>query len=292
VATGPNGKSYPTWHAQIDPVYWCYHRHEHGSDPKHFATKQQPLFGYVAAAHGMDEVHQGFKNIVFDAADGHRWMVTHHFGTAGLARACARFHTVGIQVCRASDGLLLADLHFMGDFGRAVVNRTQEPLTPPSCPDQFAEAQADGSTGIRQLPAQSAGSVFYEPWRSDSRGNVLGLTGTFTNNNPDPIVICNTAVCDRPVATGNSGSLRFFTPNDGFGLVAGANTGTFYTDAHGKRLMNKGETGAVQQYVSPGVRLSPRYGHHWDVYGWGRPFVFAASGANPTNREGSLGTPN
>jgi hypothetical protein len=188
--------------------------------------------------------------------------------------------------------LLLADLHFMGDFGRAVVNSTQEPLTPPSCPNQFAEAQADGSTGIRQLPAQSAGSVSYEPWRLDSRGNVLGLTGTFTNNNPDAIVICNTAVCDRPVVTGNSGSLRFFTPNDGFGLVAGGNTGTFYTDALGKRLVNKGEAGAVQQYVAPGVRLSPRYGHHWDVNGWGRPFVFAASGANPTNREGSLGTPN
>jgi hypothetical protein len=292
VATGPDGKSYPTWHPQIDPVYWCYHRHEHGSDPKHFSTKQQPLFGYVAAAHGMDEVHQGFKNFVFDDPDGQRWMVTHHFGTAGLARACNRFHTVGIQICRASDGLLLANLHFMGDFGRAVVNRTQEPLTPPSCPDQFAEAQADRSTGIRQLPAQSAGSVAYEPWRFDSRGNVLGLTGTFTVNNPDAIVICNNAVCDQPVKTGSSGSFRFFTPNDGFGLAADSNTGTFYTDAHGKRLVGQGEAGAVQQYVRPGVRLSPRAGHYFDIDAWGRPFVFAAPGGNPTNREGSLGTPN
>jgi hypothetical protein len=42
------------------------------------------------------------------------------------------------------------------------------------------------------------------------------------------------------------------------------------------------------------VRLSPRAGHHWDVNAWGRPFVFAATdpGVNPTNREGSLGTPN
>jgi hypothetical protein len=293
VATGPDGKSYPTWHPQIDPVYWCYHRHEHGSDPKHLATDHKPLFGYVAAAAGMDEVHQGFKNIVFDDPDGHRWMVTHHFGTAGLARACTRFHTVGIMVCRASDGRLLADLHFMGDFGRAVVNRTQEPLTPPSCPDQFAQAEADRSTGIRQLPAQSAGSVAYEPWRLDgSAGAVLGVTGTFTNNNPDGIVICNTAVCDRPVVTGNSGSFRFFTANDGFGLAPTDNTGAFYTDANGTRLMNKGEAGAVEQYLDPAARLSPKAGHYFDVNAWGRPFVFAAPGADPTNREDSLGTPN
>ena len=187
--------------------------------------------------------------------------------------------------------MLLADLHFMGDFGRAVVNRTQEPLTPPSCPNQFAEAQADGSTGIRQLPAQSAGSVFYEPWRTDSRGNVLGLTGTFTVNDPDPIVICNTAVCDRPVVTGNSGSLRFFTPNDGFGLAAGGNTGTFYTDAHGKRLVNKGEAGAVQQYVARECACLRGMGTTGMSTG-GAAFIFAADGANPTNREGSLGTPN
>jgi hypothetical protein len=160
--------------------------------PSDAAVRWAQKLAQDAAAAGMDEVHQGSKNIVFDDADGQRWMVTHHFGTAGLARACTRFHTVGIGIRRAIDGLLLADLHFMGDFGSAVVNRTQEPLTPPSCPDQFAEAQADPSTGIRQLPARSAGSVFYEPWRSDSADNMLGLTGTFTVNATDAIVICNT----------------------------------------------------------------------------------------------------
>ena len=88
-----------------------------------------------------------------------------------------------------------------------------------------------------------------------------GSRARFTFNNPDPIVICNTAVCDQPIATGKSGSFRFFTPNDGFGLVAGGNTGTFYTDAHGKRLVSKGEAGAVEQYVRSGS--APLPGGEW-----------------------------
>jgi hypothetical protein len=296
VAAGPDGKAYPTWHHLIEPVYWCYHRHEHGSNPQHFAPQQQPLFGYVAAAHGMNEAHEGFKTSVFDDGRGNRWMITHHFGTAGLARACNRFHTVGIAVRRASDNLLLADLHLMADFGRAVVNATQAPLTPPTCPDQAADALAAGSTGIRQLPAQSAGPVFYEPWRFHATRNVLGLTGTLTFNTPDPIVICNTATCDQPIATGKSGSDRFLTPNDGFGLVAGANTGTFYTDALGKRLVSKGEAGAVRQYVHPAARLALTpgggNGHYFDLNAWGQPFIFGKPTNIPTNREGSIGAKN
>jgi hypothetical protein len=292
VATGPDGKAYPTWHHQIEPVYWCYHRHEHGSNPQHFAPNHAPLFGYAAAAHGMNEAHEGFKTYVFDDAAGNRWMVTHHFGTAGLARACNRFHTVGIAVRRASDNLLLADLHFMADFGRAVVNRTQAPLTPPTCPKQAADAVAAGSTGIRQLPVQAGGPIFYEPWRFAPSANVLGLTGNLTFNNPDAIVICNTAVCDQPVTTGKSGSTRFLTPNDGFGLVAGANTGTFYTDVLGKRRLAAGTAGAVRQYVRPGVRLAPRNAHYFDLKAWGQPFVIGQPTNIPTNREGSIGAKN
>jgi hypothetical protein len=302
MTTGPDGKTYPTWHHQIDPIYWCYHRHEHGSDPQHFAPNHVPLFGYVAAADGMDEVHQGFKTYVFDDGRGNRWMVTHHFGTAGLARACNRFHTVGIAVRRASDNLLLADLHLMADFGRAVVNATQAYLTPPTCPKQAAEALAAGSTGIRQLPVQTGGPVFYEPWRFDAfdafdaRENALGLTGTLTFNTPDGIVICNTAVCDQPVTTGKSGSARFLTPNGGFGLVAGVNTGTFYTDAQGKRRLAAGTAGAVQQYVRPGVSLAltpgGSNGHYFDLKAWGQPFVFGTPTNIPTNREGSIGAKN
>ena len=120
----------------------------------------------------------------------------------------------------------------------------------------------------------------------------LGLTGTFTFNNPDAIVICNTAVCDQPVTTGKSGSTRFLTPNDGFGLVAGANTGTFYTDVLGKRRLAAGTAGAVRQYVRPGVRLAPRNAHYFDLKAWGQPFVIGQPTNIPTNREGSIGAKN
>ena len=86
---------------------------------------------------------------------------------------------------------------------------------------------------------------------------------------PDAIVICNAAVCDRSVDTGNSGNFRFFTANDGFGLAADGNTGTFYTDAQGKRLVRQGEAGAVKRYVKPAACLSPRPGHYFDVNAWG-----------------------
>ena len=293
--TGPDGRTYATWHPQIDPVYWCYHRHEHGSDPAHFDRDHRPLFGYSAAAHGMDEPHQGFKNIVVDDDAGNVWMITQHFGTAGLARACNRFHTVDIAVRRRSDGELLADIHLMGDFGKAVVNATDQPLTPPTCPNQADEAKE--SFGVRKLPVKSEGGTGYEPWRVDFAGNILGLQDSFTINNPDAIVICNTPTCNAPVTTGSSGSFRFFTPNNRFGIVAGTNKGVFFTDVSGKKLMREGEPGAVRQFVKPGLSLQTLIagggnGHYYDVHGWGLPYVYSKTGSGPANREGSLQAPN
>ena len=238
VATGPDGKAYPTWHHLIDPVYWCYHRHEHGSNPAEFDSNKKPVFEYSASKHGMTEAHAGFKNHVFDSADGTRWMITHHFGTAGLARACVAFHTVDIAVKRVSTGELLADLHFMGDFGQAVVNSTHVPLTPPTCPDQ-AKLAAD-SVGVRMIPSQADGAITYEPWRVDLGKLILGFEGGFTINNPDAMVICNSSRCDQGVVTGETGSKRFFTVNRDslgrlFAIAAGARTGEFYTDVMGGR---------------------------------------------------------
>src|SRR5262249_17923534 len=150
--------------------------------------------------HGMAEPHTGFKTYVFDSQTGTRWMVTHHFGTGGIARACTRFHTVDVAVRSLATGELLADLHLMGDFGKSVVNNTQVPLSPPSCPDQAALAA--GSSGIRMIPSSADGAVGYEPWRTDFGGTILGLQESFTVNTPDGLVICNSSVCDQAVTTG------------------------------------------------------------------------------------------
>jgi hypothetical protein len=297
VATGPDGKSYPTWHHLIDPVYWCYHRHEHGTNPVWFSGDKKPLFGYTCGRHGMTEPHQGYKNFVFDSNDGTRWMVTHHFGTAGLGRACNRFHTTDIVVRSIASGEILADLHIMGDFGKAVVNSSGKALTPPTCPDQAV--QAAQSHGIRKLPSQADGATMYEPWRVALNSEVFGFIASFTINNPDAMVICNNSTCDQPVVTGATGSKRFFTPNgdargNRFGIVAGENSGVFYTDVHGTKVVSSSDPQAVPQYIKPGARMQVLHNgtHFYDVHAWGKKFVPNATDGNPTDREGSIQAPN
>jgi hypothetical protein len=281
----------------IDPVYWCYHRHEHGTNPKWFGGGKKPVFDYTASKHGMSEPHAGFKNYVLDSQDGTRWMITHHFGTAGLARACSRFHTVDIAVKSIATGELLADLHFMGDFGKSVVNSTGVSLTPPTCPDQATLAK--DSHGIRKLPSKADGAMGYEPWRLSMPNSIVDFIASFTVNNPDAMVICNNSTCDQPVVTGGSGSKRFFTPNgdaygNRFGIVAGKYSGEFYTDVHGTKIVSSSDPGAVRQYIKPGAKmqvLSPGT-HFWDVYAWGKKLVPNVKDANATNREGSIQAPN
>lgn len=297
--TDPDGGRWPTWHHQIDPVYWCYHRHEHGSNPEAFHRDHKPLYGYSTAAHGysqdMQEAHPGFKTYVLDDRAGNRWMITQHFGTTGLARACQRFHTVDIAVRRRSDGLLLADLHVMADYGKSLVNNTDQPFRPASCPNQ---ADVTGS-GTRKLPTQASGYVGYEPWRFDQRGNVMGLIGSFTVNTPDTVAYCNDATCSRAVQTRNTGSEHFLTPNDGFALTdpKRSSDGVFYTDDQGKKILRKGERGALRQYVRPGIprlTLPPGGGggHYRDLEAWGRMYTYTQTDSNPTNREGSIQPPN
>jgi len=258
-ATGPDGRRYATWHPQIDPVYWCYFRHDHGSDPAQFAPSYHPLYGYASGAAGMDEPHAGNKTYVFDDGQGRRWLFSQHFGTASVDRACVRFHEVGVAVA-SSSGEVLADLHFMGDFGKAVANTTGARITPSNCPNQAAEADADGSRGERQLPVVTSGAVGYEPWRLDEHLTTLGLTGGLTFNTTDAILFCADNNCNRGVATGSSGTKRFFTYTRGFGITAaGAASGTFYTDPEGRATVSAGQPGAVRQFVKPGLTVSVPY---------------------------------
>jgi hypothetical protein len=297
-ATGPDGRRYATWHPQIDPVYWCYFRHDHGSDPSQFSPGYKPLYGYSSVAAGEDEAHPGFKSYVFDDGRGRRWLISQHFGTGSVQRACVRFHDVAIAVADAGTGEVLADLHVMGDFGKAVANATGEALTPSACAGQAAESDADGSRGIRELPVVTRGSVGYEPWRLDEHRTILGLTGGVTLNTTDAVVICNDLTCNQAVSTGATGTHRFFTYSNGFGITAGSLSGTFYTDPEGRTVSGAGQPGAIRQFVKPGLSVSvPYFGDNQSCYTndpWGGRYTCDANQSQglPTDLENAITGPN
>jgi hypothetical protein len=298
VTLGPDGKTYPTWHPQIHPVYWCYFRHEHGSDPSLFSAAYRPAYGYTAAVMGEPEPHAGFKGYMVDDGQNHRWAITHHFGTGSLNRTCVRYHTMDLVLETANTSELLADVHVMADFGASVANTTGERLAPPACASQADAPTSDGSTGVREIPVVTRGGVMYEPWRFDGRGNILGLSGTLTFNTPDAAVICNDVACGQSVPTGNTGSYRHFESNRDFGISVGANSGVFYTDPRGLTLTGQGQPGAVRQFVKPGLSARlPFLGDNASCYTtdrWRARYRCTPPPLDgfPTNLEGALQVPN
>ncbi|MDQ3700088.1 MAG: hypothetical protein M3442_04100, partial [Chloroflexota bacterium] len=279
-------------------VQWCYFRHDHGSSPASFIPGHKPAFGYAPTAAGVDEPHPGFKSYAFDDGAGHRWLLTHHFGTGSINRACTRFHGVNVAVANASSGELLADLHYMADFGKSVVNTSGEPLVPAQCPNQASQADADGSRGVRMLPVLTRQALGYEPWRMDSHRTILGVTGDITFNTPDAVVICDDVRCNRPVPTNETGTRRFFTYSRDLGVTAGRYSGTFYTDAYGRIALSPGQPGAVRQYVKPGLSLKAfYYGDEQTCYtidtwtAWYRCDATASQGVS-IDLEGAITAPN
>jgi hypothetical protein len=303
VATAPDGNRYPTWHPQIDPVYWCYFRHDHGTNPKTFGDGSvQPTFGYAGGHHDMDgadglhEAHAGFKVFVGDFNGSTEFLATVHMGSASLVRYCARFHEVSLAIWDGSQ--VVANVSFVGDFGRAVVNRllagqTQHvAFTPAACPNQ---GKITGSIGERHLPSAHAGSIGYEGWRVDLRNlDLLGFAGeTMTFWTQDGMIIANDVTASQPVTMASRNdadhqiqdihNLRFVSP---------ARTGTFYTNPYGTALVSPSTAHAVEQYIAPGVALDfAGVAKCRDLAGWGRQLTCHVGNPADGNeeREDSLG---
>ncbi|MCG8349358.1 MAG: hypothetical protein MI924_16450 [Chloroflexales bacterium] len=323
VTTGPDGKLYPTWHPQIDPVYWCYFEHEHGSDPDLFVAGYRPPYGYVSAQTEAKpelssnflcdvetfeaaanivlspEPHVGFKSYAFDDANGHRWLITHHFGTASLKRVCVRFHSVHVVVADAATEEIVADIHLMGDFGKSVVNTTSEDLIPVECPDQALLSDNANSQGIRRMPVATRESIGYEPWRLDDNGIVFGFdSAALTFNTPGAIVICNDITCEQGIETGNKGEFRFFSYTAGFGISASEHSGIFYTDPYAQQIVAADAVGTVRQFVAPGLQIDiPGFDGEnffptdpWHV--WYEPMYNPGPTSSDMNLEGALNSPN
>lgn len=284
VTTAPNGQVKATWHPQVDPVYWCYFRHEHGSDPSLFKADYRPAFHYAASAAGESEGHPGFKGFLLPPQNGYQWYVSMHLGSASITRACNRFHEVQVAAKDVATGELVVDVKWMADFGRSISDAaTNEGYTPTACPNQPGSVGAPAE-GNRVIPRKDliGGNFGYEPWTHGTTfpSQTFGLRGDFSPNTTQPINICNSRLCDAPFRNAQTtGTARFMSYNGpgGVGLVAGANTGTFYTDAWARTVVPSGTTGAIRQYVKAGVTVP--LGPHiagvecYDVYAFGRQYV-------------------
>ena len=86
------------------------------------------------------------------------------------------------------------------------------------------------------------------------------------------MVICDTMECATPFKTGEAGTTIFVGDPSFLGIIAGKNTGTFYTDAMGNNLSSKDDPLALQQYVKPGMAAQyPSNGTKCgNITGWGR----------------------
>lgn len=247
-ALGPDGAYYPTWHPQIDVTHGCVFNHEHGSDPALFRPGWHPLFGYSARA--MPEGHAGFKGVAFQA-NGYRWYVTEHQGSANATlAACTRYHTFDLAI--ASEVAVLADVHTMADFGRSEQNVGAIPLQT-ACANQAAIPR----NGVRQFPTKTSGDVGYEPWAASLPGNVIGLNAAgFTLNVKNAQTACDTITCtvslprtDPANLNGPAlGTWREVSVAAGFGITATpAYSGTFTTN------MDATGPGDTMQYIQPGL---------------------------------------
>jgi hypothetical protein len=265
--TGPDGRIYPTWHPQVDPVYWCYFGHDHGSDPALLKPGFKPAYGYVSARdplHGngtLPEPNPGFKNYVWER-DGYRILFVHHFGTGGAGRICRQFHSLQVVIASKSTGEIMADLNLLADFGRATDNNTDGPINA-SCPSGVpTPSQITNTTGERKLKV-SPDLNGYEPWRSDGSGLIIGLnTAGLTFDTVNPITACKSNNCssatDLMRIGQNTGEMRLFAFGPGLGVNAAraVATGEFYTDIYGKKLLSASDPGAVRQYLKPGFSFS------------------------------------
>lgn len=116
-------KYWKTWHPSIDPFFWCYFGHEHGSYP----GKYKPMFGYTAwktpdksTSHGrQDESNEGFKVFSFPLHDQNKFVVfVVHMHLSRARRFSARHHTMILAVFD-KDWNLELEFHMKSDFGFA-----------------------------------------------------------------------------------------------------------------------------------------------------------------------------
>lgn len=260
--TGPDGRTYGSWHPQIDPVYWCYFGHDHGADPKLMPSGKDVPFQYVAYYNNRQDEHNlGFKGFTFKDTKGNFWYINAHIGTEMVHRFGIQFHTVYIRV-ESPSGEVLANLGYKADFGNTRSNRAPHQVV--GIPGQSGIRSA-GKKQVRVVQ-NGAGFEGYETWTiaNTNSGRGLGIQGIATFDTFNPMSGCNTLRCETAYIPSNlmisKGEMRGLQIFNNFGIDSrrALATGTFYTDPYGKvRVDGPSNNGAVRQYIKPGVVLYP-----------------------------------
>lgn len=296
---GPDGNEFQGWHPQIDPIYWCYYRHEHNSDPGLIGYKA--AFTYVALKNqNQPERGEGFKGFVIkDEAKQIGWYINLHSETSTNQRVCARLHTVTLAATDLRTGQLLLELGYKGDFGFSRENDDSEQfITPDACPDQAKIAQE--TTASKRIRVASDGNGGYEQWDggcNESLGmecddRVIGL------DIQNPATSCNDYKCSRLIVNSSSSTQRTLSVRslkvayvESLDLSDGKKDGYFYTDVYGLNPgLSPSDPGAVRQYVKPGLSLSLE-GHFTTEDAWRGLYVRNGHNTN-VELEGSIGSIN
>ncbi len=255
---GPDGNTYGTWHPQIDPTFWCYFGHDHGSNPNLIPGSPKVPYQYIAAKVPQIEPNVGFKEFTFEYQN-HYVRIVEHFGTASERRVCARFHTMYVMVYDAN-GNEKFRTGFKADFGAAISAANQTTLTGSTCGYSMAAVRV--ATDAFRRFRREADSGHYEVWRTVPTSNTtnLGLVLNHTFDIRDPYSFCPTQNCTdvelhspdrRQTETRRTLQLRGLEIRSSFAL----DTGTYYTDPFGAGIVPAGASNAVQNYVAPGFTM-------------------------------------
>ena len=267
---GPDGDEYQTWHPQIDPVYWCYFGHEHGSDPSLIPGNPLIAYEYVASNVPQDEPNMGFKEFIFKDMTGNHWVrFIIHAGTASDRRVCAQFHTLYVSIYDLA-GNEKFGVGFKADYGAAFATSDagKGVLSPTNCGYSMPALANQVDDQQRRRFNVGANSNNYETWDSrEETPEVLNLgmvqfDHRFDIRNPMSHcanMTCNSVVVrdpDRENATRRTLMMASWRSDFEFDADHALGSGEYYTDAYGSSVLNSSHPQATRQFVEPGFRLA------------------------------------
>ncbi|MDJ0498906.1 MAG: S-layer homology domain-containing protein [Acidimicrobiia bacterium] len=267
--TGPDGARYETWHPQIDPVYWCYFGHEHGSNPALIPGSPMIPYQYVASNVPQDEPNMGFKEFIFKDMSGNHWVrFVIHAGTASDRRICAQFHTLYVSIYDLAGNEKFA-AGFKADYGAAFStgDTGNQVLLPTDCGYSMPGLADQVDNQQRRRINVGSGANNYETWDSrEETSQVLNLgmvqfDHAFDIRNPMSHCVdrtCNSVVVrdpERQNATRRTIQMASWRADFEFDADHALGSGEYYTDAYANGLLDPGNSLATRQFVEPGFHL-------------------------------------